>query len=348
VTLWKHVLSVSTQRFSNDGEMRARSRRLVIGRPRARARAVTVVSAEHLRRSLPLVVVGHQTVSADTARALARLAEHAFKHHLGPFTSAGDPRRCPACLPLQPPSPQNTVNPDIDIDIDIDIEQRSTTATMFRDFSFDPVSPPSFSAYEADRAAMNVSPTSQPETRQHYFTRPPTPPCTIGDLASKLNQQSLRIDTSVQDCCSGPPTPISDDERAKPLHAPRPTYSRVSASLLRMQRQSSSRMQCSPSHVRDIARLVQMIEVEEQCTIADVTSRSSSTSTTTTTSSSSSTSTCDEGVDMEYDAPREGVEALISMPQYRADSIRDSCVRVPRPVRMRRRTTHRVEKRSAS
>lgn len=262
---------------------------------------------------------------------------------LGRFTSAGAETHAIARLPLQTPSPLNTVN----IDIDIDIEQRSTRATMFRDFSFDPVSPPSFSAYEADRAAMNVSPTSQLETRQHYFTRPPTPPCTIGDLASKLNQQSLRIDTSVQDCCSGPPTPISDDERNKSVHAPRPTYSRVSASLLRMQRQSSSRMQCSPSHVRDIARLVQMIEVEEQCTIADVTSRSSSTSTSTTTTSSSS-STCDEGVDMEFDAPREGVEALIGMPQYRADSIRDSCVRVPRPVRMRRRTTHRVEKRRAS
>jgi len=218
---------------------------------------------------------------------------------------------------------------------------------MFRDFSFDQASPASMSAYEADRAAMNVSPTSQPETRQHYLTRPTTPPCTVGDLASKLNQQSLRIDTAVHDGCSSLPSPLIDTERTWPVqYAPRPTYSRVSASLLRMQRQSSSRMQCSSSHVRDIARLVQMIEVEEQCTIADVMSRSSSTSTAS--SSSAASSTGDEGIDMEYDAPSQGAEALMGMPQYRADSIRESCVRVPRPVRMRRRTGHRIEKRRAS
>jgi hypothetical protein len=218
---------------------------------------------------------------------------------------------------------------------------------MFRDFSFDPASPPAYEAYEADRAAMNVSPTSKPASPQHYLSRPPTPPCSIGDLASKLNQQSLRIDTRVHHGCSGPLTPPSDDDYAiEPVHAaPRPTYSRVSASLLRMQRQSSSRMQCNSSYVRDISRLVQMIEEEEQCTIHQVTSRSSSTCTST---SMSSSVAGDEGIDMEYDLPSQGIEALVGMPQWKAGDGRDSCTRVARTVRMRKRSGHKVEKRRAS
>jgi hypothetical protein len=222
-------------------------------------------------------------------------------------------------------------------------------ATMFRDFSFDPASPPSYSAYEADRAAMNVSPTSKPESHQFYLSRPPTPPCSIGDLASKLNQQSLRIDTRVQDAsCSGPLTPPSDDECAiEPVPAaPRPTFSRVSASLLRMQRQSNSRMQCSSSYVRDISRLVQMIEDEEQCTISEVTSRTSSTTTASTCSPSSVEG--DEGIDMEYDVPSQGIEALVGMPQWKANDRRDDCTRVARTVRMRKRSGHRIEKKRSS
>jgi hypothetical protein len=198
---------------------------------------------------------------------------------------------------------------------------------MFRDFSFDAASPPSFSAYEADRAAMNVSPTSKPEPRQHFLSRPPTPPCTIGDLASKLNQQSLRIDTRLKHHGSGPLTPPSDDDcSTAPEHAsPRPTYCRISASLLRMQRQSSSRMQCSSSHMRDISRLVQMIEEEEQCTISQASS-----------------------IDMEYDMPSPGIEALVGTPQWRSSDLRDNCTRVAKPVRMRRRSGHKVEKRRSS
>lgn len=215
-------------------------------------------------------------------------------------------------------------------------------ASMFRDFSFD--SPPSHSAYEADRAANNVSPTSKPETHEHYLTRPSTPPCTMGDLASILNQQTLRINTSVHDGCPGPWTPPSEDESMEPLQAvPRPTYSRISASILRTQRQSNSRMQCSSSHVRDISRLVQMIEEEEQCTINEVTSRCSSTSTQSSTSTAS-----DEGIDMEYDIPRQGIEHLVGLPQWRATDRRDSCVRVTRPVRMRKRSSNKVEKRRSS
>jgi hypothetical protein len=212
---------------------------------------------------------------------------------------------------------------------------------MFRDFSFAPASLPSYSAYEADRAAMNVSPTSKPDSRQHYLTRPPTPPCTIGDLALQLNQQSLRIDTSAHDDCPGPLTPPGDDELIAP--APRPVYSRVAASLLRMQRQSSSRMQCSSSHVRDISRLVQMIEEQEQCTIKDVTSQGSSTSTSTLSSLSG-----DEGIDMDFDTPTKGFEVMVGVPQFKAVDPRDSCTRVARQVRMRKRSSNKVEKRRSS
>jgi hypothetical protein len=224
---------------------------------------------------------------------------------------------------------------------------RRPQTTMFRDFSFDAASPPSFSAYEADRAAMNVSPTSKPEPRQPFLGRPPTPPCTMGDLASKLNQQSLRIDTCLaKHHGSGPLTPPSDDDCSiLPDHAsPRPTYCRISASLLRMQRQSSSRMQCSSSHMRDISRLVHMIQQEEQCTISQATSRTCSAST----SSSSSTTLGDEGIDMEYDMPSPGIEALVGTPQWRSSDLRDNCTRVAKPVRMRKRSGHKVEKRRAS
>jgi hypothetical protein len=216
---------------------------------------------------------------------------------------------------------------------------------MFRDFSFAPASPPSIAIYEAERAAMNVSPTSKPDARQHCLSRPSTPPCTIGDLASQLNQQNLRIDTTASKCGSGPITPPSDDDDTSlgAVHAtPRPMYSRVSASLLRMQRQSSSRMQCCSSHVRDISRLVQMIEEEEQCTINQVTSRTSSTS------SSSSSTAGDEGIDMEYEESAQGIEALVGMPQWKAGDLRDSCTRVAKSVRMRKRSGHKVEKRRSS
>jgi hypothetical protein len=220
-------------------------------------------------------------------------------------------------------------------------------ATMFRDFSFDPAPSLDYSLYEAERAAMNVSPTSQ-ATEAHYApNRPPTPPCTIGDLAVQLNQQSLRINTTVRCCPPGPITPGSDDfdvcapSTQQEQHA-RPTHSRIAASVLRMQRQQNSRMQCSSSHVRDLSKLVKMIEEEKQCTVNEPSSRTSSTS---------STSTCsllasgdDEGVDMDFHVP-----VLDSMPLWRASELRENSVRVTRPVRMRKRSKgNGVSKRRSS
>jgi hypothetical protein len=150
----------------------------------------------------------------------------------------------------------------------------------------------------------------------------------MGDLAVQLNQQSLRIDTSLRCCPAGPLTPSSDDDECAPSpqqeQQARPTYSRIAASVLRMQRQQSSRMQCSPSHARDISKLVKMIEEEKQCTVSEP--------------SCTSSSGDDEGVDMEYHAPAQSAETLFGMPVWRAGDRRDSCVRVTRPVRMRKRS----------
>ncbi|KAL1795174.1 hypothetical protein ACET3X_006990 [Alternaria dauci] len=225
---------------------------------------------------------------------------------------------------------------------------------MFRDFSFDKVSSPDYSRYEAERAAMNVSPTSPAMDPQYMPHRPPTPPpCTMGDLAVQLNQQSLRIDTTRRCYTAGPLTPDSDsdsDECASSMkqeQQARTPYSRIAASVLRMQRQQSSRMQCSPSHARDLSKLVKMIEEERQCTVSEPSSRARSTSPTTTCPSASSGD--DEGVDMDYDAPTQSAEALFGVPVSRAGDRRDSCVRVTRHVRMRKRSKgNGVCKRSSS
>ncbi|EMD86872.1 hypothetical protein COCC4DRAFT_32813 [Bipolaris maydis ATCC 48331] len=215
-------------------------------------------------------------------------------------------------------------------------------ATMFRHFSFDPVPRPAHAAYEAERAAMNVSPTS-PALLPHHPSRPPTPPCTMGDLALQLNHQTLRIDSPVACRSTRPPTPDSDcgsdsdsDSDRSPLpttecvqEQPRPTYSRISASILRMQRQHTSRMQCTSSHARDISKLVQMIEAEKQCTVSPPSSS---------TCPPTAASARDEAVDMDYDLPAKRIEATIATSMWRASDRRESSVRVTKTVRMRKRS----------
>ncbi|KAI8933930.1 hypothetical protein NX059_009623 [Plenodomus lindquistii] len=220
---------------------------------------------------------------------------------------------------------------------------------MFCDFSFEPVARSAYSAYEADRATMNVSPTSKPASPLPRYHRPSTPlPCTVGDLAAQLNQQSLRVDPSYPTDQPSPPKECALDQHDEKSR--RPTYSRVAASLLRMQRQSNSRLQCSASHVRDISALVRMIEDEEQCTISEAKSRTSSSSST---SSIESNSTIPEGHDealtMDCDPPARELEALLGLQRWQSNERRDSCVRVTKAVRMRKRAgEHGVTKRRSS
>ncbi|KAJ4316209.1 hypothetical protein N0V94_005557 [Neodidymelliopsis sp. IMI 364377] len=209
-------------------------------------------------------------------------------------------------------------------------------ATLFRDFSFDAASP-SLADHEAERALMNCSPTSMPSTPQHPYSRPLTPPpCTMGDLAQIMGGHALLVSTSCsQDLPAGPPTPPSDADTfpAHHLdsHAPRPTYCRASASIMRMQRQANQRLQCCPSQARDISKLVRMIQEEEQCTVSEPPSRTASLPV--------AESADDEGIDMNYDCPLRVTEPLFSRPLYRAGERIDDRVRVAKSVRMRKRSS---------
>ncbi|KAJ4375442.1 hypothetical protein N0V86_006973 [Didymella sp. IMI 355093] len=210
---------------------------------------------------------------------------------------------------------------------------------LFRDFSFG-ASSPSLADHEAERALMNCSPTSIPTTPERAYSRPPTPPpCTMGDLAQLMGGQKLFISTSrSQHTPAGPPTPPSEDDTfpAEQLdpQASRPTYCRASASIMRMQRQANSRLQCCSSQARDISRLVRMIQDEEQCTVSDTDARSASASASATVAAGD-----DEGIDMDYDCSLRVTEPLFSRPPYRAGDRHNDSVRVSKNVRMRKRSS---------
>ncbi|KAF3002378.1 hypothetical protein E8E13_001238 [Curvularia kusanoi] len=212
--------------------------------------------------------------------------------------------------------------------------------TLFRDFSFTAPSP-SLADHEAERALMNCSPTSVPTTPSNPYSRPPTPPCTMGDLAQLMGGQNLFISTSrSQPVTAGPPTPPSEDEtfptdQLEP-QMDRPVYCRASASIMRMQRQANSRMQCCSSQAREISRLVRMVQQEEQCTVSEPASRSASTST---------QAGDDEGIDMDYDCSSRVTEPLFSRPLYRAGDRHHDSVRVSKTVRMRKRSSAAKETR---
>ncbi|UPX13132.1 uncharacterized protein EKO05_0003658 [Ascochyta rabiei] len=214
-------------------------------------------------------------------------------------------------------------------------------ANLFGDFSFDAPSPspsPALAAHhEAERALMNCSPTSRPATPQHPYSRPLTPPpCTMGDLAQLLGGQKLFISTSrAHHIPAGPPTPPSDDDTFPAgQQASRPTYCRASASIMRMQRQAHSRLQCCSSQARDISQLVRMIEQEEQCCVSGSASCSPSTS-----SLVAGSAGDDEGIGMDYDCPLRVTEPLFSRPLYRAGDRHNDSVRVSKHVRMRKRSS---------
>lgn len=225
---------------------------------------------------------------------------------------------------------------------------------MFRDFSFDPMARPAY-VCDAERAAMNVSPTSQPTDRPSRYERPCTPPpCTVGDLAAQLNQQSLRIDSS---CSSGRPWSRNEcailvdqhhQHEQQHHHHPRPTYSRVAASILRMQRQSNSRMQCSASHMRDISALVRMMADEEQCNVVDSKRRTWSSSSDSSIESTSTTHDQDEADGMDYSPAPQTIEVLLGQRSWQPNEKQDGCIRVTKTVRMRRRGGNGIQKRRSS
>jgi len=218
------------------------------------------------------------------------------------------------------------------------ITHHITMTALFRDFSFAAPSP-SLAEHEAERAFMNCSPTSMPTSPSHpySYSRPPTPPpCTMGDLAQLMGGQNLFISTSrSRPVTAGPPTPPSEDDTFPvdlDSQADRPVYCRASASIMRMQRQANTRMQCCTSQTREISRLVRMIQEEEQCNVSEPGSRSASTSTTVSAGD-------DEGIDMDYDCALRVTEPLFSRPLYRAGDRHNDSVRVSKTVRMRKRSS---------
>jgi hypothetical protein len=233
---------------------------------------------------------------------------------------------------LTHPHPPNTIPPPHSR-----LHFSTPAMSLFRDFSFGAASSPLQADHEAERAAMNCSPTSKPAHADplHFPTSPSRPltppPCTMGDLAQILNQHCLTIDTSqsASACQQGPPTPPSDCDD----QGPRPAYSRISSSVLRMQRQANSRLQCSSSQASRISNLVRMLEQQDQCNLSSPSSSAS-------TSTSASTCGDDEAISMDYNCP-----LLVSAPVFqfqqplwRAADRRDNCVRVTKTVRMRRRS----------
>ncbi|KAF2246501.1 hypothetical protein BU26DRAFT_520962 [Trematosphaeria pertusa] len=201
-------------------------------------------------------------------------------------------------------------------------------ASIFRDFSFE-------SARTAEPAAVSVCPTSiapaPPPARL-----PTPPPCSVGDLAHALTQQSLRVqvDPSCRFACE-PLTPPSDELAfpAELLDRPQQLASqRLASATLRMQRQANTKMQCTSSRIKDISLLVRMIEERDQCRICEPKSS---------TPPSPPLSDEDEGVDMEY-TPSDPKDALrFELPFWRAGEKpnNNGCARVSKGVRMRKRST---------
>ncbi|KAF2677820.1 hypothetical protein K458DRAFT_423668 [Lentithecium fluviatile CBS 122367] len=200
----------------------------------------------------------------------------------------------------------------------------------FSHFSFD-AAPTRAREHDAERAAMNVSPTS---TRLPPLpARLPTPPpCSMGDLAQILNQQSLRLVVPSHKSANEPLTPPSDEDTfATALPQPRPqlslSTSRLNSATLRMQRQANVRMQSSSSHIKDISTLVErMIEAEDQCRICEQKP-----------SLPPSPTSEDEGISMDYTVTNPKSEPRSLPLFYRAGDRNPGCTRVAKNTRMRRR-----------
>lgn len=204
-------------------------------------------------------------------------------------------------------------------------------AMDFSHFSFDAASIRA-SEHDVDRAAMNVSPTSA-DVPPLPARLPTPPPCSMGDLAHILDQQSLRITVVASQKLAGEPlTPPSDHvsfAAALPHQRPQLTLStsRLNSATLRMQRQANVRMQSSLSHIRDISTLVEkMVAAEDQCNVCEHKP-----------SMPPSPTSEDEGIGMEHTVANTKVAYRHSIPFFRAGDRLDGCTRVSKNARMRRR-----------
>lgn len=224
-----------------------------------------------------------------------------------------------------------------------------SNATMFRDFSFDATTRSGCQVYEGDHAARNPS----PKFNHHLDDLIAPPLCPMADLVAQLDQHHLYRNPPCPTHGSTPlppPSPSLHHSSAAHSHdSPQPTYSRIAASVLRRQRQSHSRLQCTASHIRDISALVRMMEAQEKYThFESIKSRTWSSSTTSSTESTMTVSDSDEESDTESSPPRHKATAVAAMQAWRPDGKADGYVRVTKMVRMRRHTGNGVVKRGRS
>lgn len=151
----------------------------------------------------------------------------------------------------------------------------------------------------------------------------------MADLALILDGQRLFVGPAL----AAPSTPPADADTFPTEQLdqhPRPTYCRASASIMRMQRQANSRLQCCSSQARDISKLVRMIQQEDQCSVSE----SSPAPAPVTVQGG------DEGIDMDYDCPLRVPEPLYySRPMHRAGDRPNDSARVSKSVRMRKRSS---------
>jgi len=164
----------------------------------------------------------------------------------------------------------------------------------------------------------------------------------MGDLAQRFHQHTLHVEVDPAyhfraRYVDEPLTPPGDDFAFAGLldHQPQQPslYPRLSATLLRRQRESNTRMQCSPAHLEDISLLVQrMVEDGDQCRICDSKSRPSSNA-----FSSDDDDDDDEGVDMDYTPPSPQEPRVRSL-KFRRSGDRLNGAAVTKNVRMRRRS----------
>lgn len=227
---------------------------------------------------------------------------------------------------------------------------------MFRPFSFEPASlHPSSTCIEDQRAAMNVSPTSVHITPcpPHMPARLPTPPpCSLGELAQRFHRHNLRVEVpqpSRNLSFYDPPTPPGDSEDSSfPIDSrqsfPRTTsYTAISSTNLRAKRQANTRLQCSPTHIRDISLLVErMIEANDQCSVRRIDEPTISVCVSTPDASD------DEGVSMDYTPPDSPHERPLFGLKYRRSGDRlngQACV--AKNVRMRKKPC-KIRKSTAS
>ena len=167
----------------------------------------------------------------------------------------------------------------------------------------------------------------------------------MGELAHRFRHHNLRVDTHPPyriPIAAEPLTPPSDELAFPIVHGETSdqacAYPGLSPAALREQRQASTRMQCSPSHIKDISLLVQrMIEAGDQCRLCHFKPAPSP---------PASLSEEDEGVDMDYEPDAPDHHPSFTLKFRRSGERLNGQAMVAKSVRMRKKS--KVTKKKSS